>query len=68
MGNNQGSENNFRIQAKKQHKKQMPISVVNVTICLLLCSSVWSSSGIINDPGQLMYLIMLWGPACVRKC
>lgn len=32
MGNNQGTENNFRIQAKKQHNKQMPISMVNVTI------------------------------------
>lgn len=34
MGNNQGIENNFKIQAKKQHQKQMPISMVNVTLLL----------------------------------
>ena len=34
----------------------------------LLCSSLQSSSSVtITDPGQLINVIMLWGPVCVRR-
>lgn len=41
VGNGQGTKNNFRIQAKKQHKKQMAISVVNVTITTYAFAQVY---------------------------
>lgn len=67
MGNNQGIENNFKIQAKKQRKKQMPISMLNVTSLLTPYSGLQSSSSVtINDPSQFIYVIMLLGPVCVK--
>lgn len=55
------------MQANKQQKKKMPASMVNVTLLLTsLLKLIEFFNIIINNPGQLIRVITLHGPVCVR--